>query len=69
VEIRLNTSGSPILPKLEVSKQSKENETGPQMLTDGDLIGAAYLHLVYASVSKLIEVVQYQIRTYSLLLD
>jgi hypothetical protein len=35
------------------------------MLTDSDLIGAAYLHIVHASVSKLIEAVQ-QIRTYSL---
>ena len=36
--------------KLEVGKQGKENEEGPQMLTDGDLIGAAYLHLAHASV-------------------
>ncbi len=69
MEIRLNASGSPILPKVEVSKQGKENEKGPQMLTDGDLMGAAYLHLAHASVSKLIEAVQYQIRTYSLPLD
>jgi hypothetical protein len=39
------------------------------MLTDSDLIGAAYLHLAHASVSKLIEAVQYQTQTYSLLLD
>jgi hypothetical protein len=49
-----------------LGKQGKENEEGPQMLTDGDLIGAAYLHLAHASVSKLIEAVQHQIRTYSL---
>jgi hypothetical protein len=55
--------------KLEVGKQGKENEEGPQMLTDSDLIGAAYLHLAHASVSKLIEAVQHQIRTYSLPLD
>jgi hypothetical protein len=39
------------------------------MLTDGDLMGAAYLHLAHSSVSKLIEAVQHQIRTYSLPLD
>ena len=32
------------------------------MLTDGDLIGAAYLHLAHTSVSKLIEAVQQVVR-------